>query len=135
MKSLNNPITRWFKTKDIGKYIGILNLSWLFGDAISRGYLALWLLLIKKNWEILFYVAGSTAAALTILEIFFLKDSPAEVGLIIQDEVIFDDIIEDESQTQSKNLVQKIKDLLLPVVSSARFWLLLVTYTGLALLR
>src|SRR5215813_11854146 len=71
--------SRWFSRKTYGTVMAIISLSYLFGDAAARQFMAI---LIAKGfgWREVFYVAGGTLAAIWIVTFFLLKETPADIG-------------------------------------------------------
>jgi OPA family glycerol-3-phosphate transporter-like MFS transporter len=72
--------SRWFRFDRYGAIMGILSLSYLFGDAASRWFMGL---LIENGlgWRGVYYVAAGVMAALLVANILFLRNAPGEVGL------------------------------------------------------
>ncbi|MDR3632979.1 MAG: MFS transporter [Isosphaeraceae bacterium] len=71
---------RWFDYRVSGTVMGVLSLSYLFGDAASRAFMGL---LIDRGmgWRGVFVTCGVTLGALFLVCTRFLKESPADVGL------------------------------------------------------
>src|SRR5215831_3576346 len=62
--------SRWFSSKTYGTVMAVISLSYLFGDAAARQFMAI---LIAKGlgWREVFYVASGTLAAIWIVTFFF----------------------------------------------------------------
>jgi OPA family glycerol-3-phosphate transporter-like MFS transporter len=71
---------RWFTPARLATVMGVLALSYLFGDALARFYLGAF---VKAGvgWRELFLVAAGTVAAVALVSLFTLKGSPRDVGL------------------------------------------------------
>jgi OPA family glycerol-3-phosphate transporter-like MFS transporter len=72
--------SRWFDWRSIGGVMGVLSLSYLFGDAASKFFLAS-LLDFGLSWRQLFFISAAVLATWWVVCFCFLKESPAEVGL------------------------------------------------------
>jgi len=71
--------SRWFSYHTYGTVMGIISLSFLFGDAASRTFLA-WLIARGFSWRGLFVVAGGTLLLLLLISVAVLKETPLEIG-------------------------------------------------------
>jgi sugar phosphate permease len=71
--------SRWFSYHRYGTVMGIISLSFLFGDAISRTFMA-WLIKHGLGWRGIFIVAGGTLFLLFLINLALLKESPGAVG-------------------------------------------------------
>src|SRR5262249_23215952 len=71
---------RWFTPARLATVMGVLSLSYLFGDALARFYLGAF---VKAGvgWRELFIVAAGTLFAITLVSYFTLKSSPRDVNL------------------------------------------------------
>src|SRR5215475_2398883 len=71
--------SRWFSRKSYGTVMAIISLSYLFGDAAARQFMAM---LIAKGlgWREVFYVAGGALAAVWLVTFFVLKETPVDIG-------------------------------------------------------
>jgi sugar phosphate permease len=69
----------WFASSTHGRVMGIVSLSYLFGDAAARAFLGR---LIKAGlgWRGLFVVAASTLASLLVASAWLLRESPTQIG-------------------------------------------------------
>jgi OPA family glycerol-3-phosphate transporter-like MFS transporter len=70
---------RWFDYRWHGSAMGILSLSYLFGDAAARKFMAE---LLRHNigWRGVFFITAAVLAGFLILCFLFLKESPAAIG-------------------------------------------------------
>ena len=59
--------------------MAIVSLSYLFGDAAARQFMAM-LIANGFGWRQVFYVAGGTLASIWVVTFFLLKETPADIG-------------------------------------------------------
>jgi OPA family glycerol-3-phosphate transporter-like MFS transporter len=71
--------SRWFSRKTYGTVMGLISLSYLFGDAAARQFMAI-LIANGFGWREVFYAAGGTLASIWIVTFFLLKETPADIG-------------------------------------------------------
>jgi OPA family glycerol-3-phosphate transporter-like MFS transporter len=71
--------SRWFSYRTYGTVMGILSLSFLFGDAASRAFLA-WLIEEGLGWSGIFVVAAATLFSLFLVNLILLKETPLAIG-------------------------------------------------------
>ena len=71
--------SRWFSYRSYGTVMGIISLSFLFGDAASRMFLA-WLIGRGLGWRGIFVVAAATLFFLFLLNLVLLKEAPKAVS-------------------------------------------------------
>jgi sugar phosphate permease len=72
--------SRWFSYSAYGTAMGIISLSYLFGDAASREFMAR-LIDAGFGWRGIFLIAGATLALLLSLNLVLLKETPDHLGL------------------------------------------------------
>jgi OPA family glycerol-3-phosphate transporter-like MFS transporter len=72
--------SRWFSYSAYGTAMGIVSLSFLFGDAASREFMAR-LMDAGLGWRDIFFIAAATLAALFVLNLVVLCESPKQRGL------------------------------------------------------
>lgn len=72
--------SRWFSYSAYGSAMGIISLSYLFGDAASREFMAR-LIDAGFGWRGIFLIAGGTLALLLLLNLVLLKETPDHLGL------------------------------------------------------
>ena len=128
--SLVKITSNWFPFGMYGTVMGILSLSFLFGDVLARLFLGS-LITAGIGWRGVFFAA---AAGLTIIVVgchFLLRSSPTEIG-------------EKEPEVNPQNLygsegVRKrpldMVMLLRPLLSSFSFWMVATMSLGLTLIR
>ncbi|MCA9522887.1 MAG: MFS transporter [Myxococcales bacterium] len=123
--------SRWFGHESYGRVMGILSLSYLFGDAVARLVLGSIVQLGLVGWRGVFFFAAAILTAVAIGNKYFLRGSPTELG-------------HHEPKVSPTNLYghrgeevkpQSLVDLLRPMVGSLGFWLVCVMSIGLTLIR
>ena len=70
----------WFSYQSYGKVMGLLSLSYLFGDIVAKVLLGQ-LLLLGLGWRGLFMVAAGVLAVVALVSTFSLKSTPESIGL------------------------------------------------------
>jgi OPA family glycerol-3-phosphate transporter-like MFS transporter len=122
--------SRWFAASTYGTVMGILSLSFLFGDAAARAFLGT-LIDLGLGWRGVFLVAAGVLSALFVVNVWLLRESPGELGL-------------PEPPTTPANVYGEggfeakppgLRELLAPLLRSPAFWLTCVLSLGLTLLR
>jgi sugar phosphate permease len=122
--------SRWFSFSSYGTVMGIISLSYLFGDAASRQFMAI-LLAHGVGWRGVFYIAAAVLLALFMVNGLLLKESPREIG-------------ETEPRANPLNLFgtdtgnaapASVGSLLRPLLHSKVFWLVCLLSVGLTLVR
>jgi len=71
--------SRWFSYSSYGTVMGIVSLSFLFGDAASREFMSL-LIGAGFGWRGLFYAAAATLAIFLLVNLVGLKETPLAIG-------------------------------------------------------
>lgn len=120
----------WFPPERMGTIMGILALSYLFGDAVAKLALGQ-LLVLGLGWRGIFFSSAVILAVIALGTGMVLKASPVEVG-------------EAEPRASAANLYgergnesrpESLADLLLPLLRSPAFILVCVMSFGLTVLR
>ena len=122
--------SRWFSYSTYGTAMGIISLSYLFGDAASRQFLAI-LIARGMGWRGLFLTAGGTLALLAVLNQLVLKESPREVGLV-EPATNPSNIFREEGE---KHRPASLSHLLKPLLGSGVFWLVCLLSFGFTIVR
>jgi sugar phosphate permease len=73
-------VSRWFSFSAYGTAMGIVSLSYLFGDAAARALMS-WLLADGLGWRGVFAASAGVLSAIFLVLLVFLKESPRDVGL------------------------------------------------------
>jgi len=122
--------SRWFSYSSYGTVMGIVSLSYLFGDAAARLFMG-WLLSFGVDWRGIFMISAVILFGLASLNFFLLKDSPLDIG-------------EPEPPSNPDSLFAEQGDnvrpeslltLLRPFFRSRDFWFVCLLSLGFTLLR
>jgi len=73
--------SRWFHASAYGTAMGVISLSYLFGDALARSAMGA-LLAWGASWRVLFVVAASLLLAILAASAWLLRESPGERGAL-----------------------------------------------------
>ena len=128
--SLVKITSNWFPFGMYGTVMGVLSLSFLFGDVLTRLVLGS-LISAGIGWRGIFFAAAGGLTAIAIGAQFLLKSSPTEIG-------------EEEPEVNPKNLFGSegrrkrpldMVMLLRPLLSSFSFWMVATISLGLTLIR
>ena len=122
--------SRWFPANLAGTVLGLLALSYLFGDAIAKLVLGR-LIGLGATWQQVFWAAGAILALILLLNLFLLKSSPADVGEP-EPEANPDNLFGEEGNDPRP---ESLRSLLVPLLSSFSFWLICFISFGLTLVR
>lgn len=120
---------RWFAPARLATVMGVLSLSYLFGDALARFYLGAFVE-AGAGWRELFLVAAGTLGLIALVGYFTLKNSPRDVGL-------------PEPPPPAQNVFGadhgegrvSVLRLLGPLFASRAFWLVCAMNMGLTAIR
>jgi sugar phosphate permease len=123
--------SRWFSYSAYGTVMGIISLSFLFGDAAARLFIG-WLIQdVKLGWQGVFWVAAGVLAVLWVVNAVLIRESPGELGL-------------PEPETNPDNLFGALGEdphpesagsLWSTLVRSPAFWAVCLLSLGLTILR
>ena len=122
--------SRWFSYSRYGTVMGVISLSFLFGDMVARAFMGF---LIKSGlgWRGVFWVAGGVLALLWILNAILIRESPKDLGL-------------PEPETNPSNLFgalgedprpESASSLLATLTRSPAFWMVCFMSVGMTFLR
>ncbi|HTS26437.1 MAG TPA: MFS transporter [Bryobacteraceae bacterium] len=123
-------VSRWFPFSRYGAVMGVVSLSFLFGDAACRQLMAL-LIAAGFGWRAVFVVAACVLAAVLAVCAWLIRESPVEIG-------------EAEPSANPANLfatrtgntrVGSLRDRLQPFLNSGVFWLACALSLGTTILR
>jgi len=122
--------SRWFSHRSYGTVMGVISLSYLFGDFFSRLFLGI---LIKNGWtwQHVFFISAAVLSVIFIPTFILLRNRPAERGLPEPEanpESVFS---EKEDQQQIQNPIH----LLLPLFKSPEFWVVCTLSFGFTFMR
>ena len=122
--------SRWFSYSAYGSAMGVISLSYLFGDAAARAFMA-WLLALGFGWRAIFAIAAAVLFVIFIVTFFFLHESPRAVGLA-EPEANPDSLFGDDAEDAEP---QRLGSLLAPLLRSPAFWFVCVLSLGFTLVR
>jgi len=122
---------RWFSYSAYGTAMGVVSLSYLFGDAAARAFMSL-LIRFGLEWREVFFACAGVLFSLTVLCWLWLRESPRDIGQSEPDanplNVYGTTNAEDEDP-------QSLAKLLLPLLTSPAFVTVCILSLGLTLLR
>jgi len=125
-------IPRWFPHSSYGVAMGVLSLSYLWGDSAGRvgmGYL----IGLGLGWRGVFAAAAGTLAGLFVLNAALLRESPTEVGL--EEPRTGPEDLFGEAGAGADPTPPGLRELLGPLSRSPVFWLVCLLSFGLTLVR
>ena len=128
--ALVKTASRWFPMASLGAVMGILCLSYLFGDFLARLFLGQ-LLNLGLGWRGMYFAAAATLLTVLLLSVVLLKGSPSDVGEpepAANEANLFGESGEDAAPSS-------LIELLLPFLRSFSFWLILLMSLGLTIIR
>ena len=122
--------SRWFSYARYGTVMGVISLSFLFGDALARAFMGL---LIKAGfgWRGVFGIAAGVLGILWVVNFILIRESPGELDLPepkTNPDNLFGDMGHDP-HPESAGL------LWATLVRSPAFWLVCLISLGVTLLR
>ncbi len=122
--------SKWFSYKSYGTAMAAVSMSYLFGDAIARNFLAS-LIAGQMNWRGIFVAAAAILASILAVCLLLLRESPTDMGL-------------PEPPANPSNLFARdgdpvapagLRSLLRPLLRSKTFWLVCALSAGTTLVR
>jgi OPA family glycerol-3-phosphate transporter-like MFS transporter len=121
--------SKWFSFSTYGTAMGILSLSFLFGDALARAFMSR-LLVAGYTWRGVFLIVAAILFAVSVVSAMLLRESPRDIG-------------EREPGANPNNLFGEDDDrspnsmaaLLRPFLGSRVFWYVCGLSLGFTLLR
>jgi sugar phosphate permease len=121
--------SRWFSFSSYGAAMGVISLSYLFGDAVSRRFMG-WLIEHGVGWRGVFFAAAGVMLIIFLANLLLLRESPREIGAT-------------EPQANPLNLVGELegaakaslKSALGAFLHSPAFWIVCLLSLGTTLLR
>jgi OPA family glycerol-3-phosphate transporter-like MFS transporter len=121
---------RWFRPESLATTMGVLSLSYLFGDALARLYLGTFAG-AGLGWRELFFVAAGTLGVIAIVTAITLRASPTAIGLPEPPPPPGNVFGANDHGTTRVSLRQ----LLGPLLASRLFWLVCLMNAGLTAIR
>jgi len=122
--------SRWFSFRSYGTVMGVISLSFLFGDAVARQFMGV---LISRGfgWRGVFLTTAVVLASILLLCTLLLRESPAEIGErepMAHPAALFQDSAQ---PGRAGDWLQ----LLRPFLGSSVFWLACALSLGLTIVR
>lgn len=122
--------SHWYSPAHYGRLMGLLSLSFLFGDAAGRLCLGA-LVAGGAGWRTVFVASAAALAAIAATCAIVLRESPRDIGL-------------PEPPVSARNVYAEagagsraddVRALVMPYLRSPAFWLVCVVALGLTLVR
>ncbi|HUH62617.1 MAG TPA: MFS transporter [Terracidiphilus sp.] len=124
--------SRWFSYSRYGSVMGVLCLSYLFGDAACR-YIMSVLLHAGMGWRGIFVVGAASLAVLLVLNGIFLREMPEERGSPSPQTNPLNVYAGKDDDAENERL--PLGAILRPLLTSIPFWLVCLLSVGTTLLR
>jgi len=122
--------SKWFSYRRYGTVMGVISLSYLFGDALARRFLAA-LIAWHLGWRAVFMVSAAVLGAIFLICLLLLRESPAQIGAP-EPEANPANLFGKEGERPAP---QSLKKLLAPLVRSDMFWIVCALSLGTTLVR
>jgi sugar phosphate permease len=122
--------SRWFSYARYGTVMGVISLSYLFGDALARTFMG-FLINVGFGWRSVFGIAAGVLAVLWVVNFALIRESPGELEL-------------PEPETNPANLFGALGEdphpesagpLWTTLARSPAFWMVCLISLGVTLLR
>lgn len=120
----------WFSYRSYGKIMALLSLSFLLGDIVAKLLLG-HLIALGLHWRELFFVAAAILAAIAVIDVFAVQESPEKLGLPappVNPDNLF-------TASGDPGRAASLQELLRPYFRSLSFRLVLVMSFGLTAIR
>ena len=122
---------RWFSYSRYGTAMGIVSLSYLFGDAAARQFMSS-LLAAGLGWRELFWTAAGVLFVLFVLNLLLLKESRRAIGM---SEPEANPLNVYGAEAKDDQPPPSLRSLLVPLLTSGEFLVVCLVSLGLTLLR
>ena len=122
--------SKWFSFASYGTVMGIISLSFLFGDAASRQFMSA-LIAHGLGWRGVFWSAGAVLAGLLLINLFLVRESPRDLGLP-EPRANPSNLFRDEGE---RSTPAGVGSLLATFAKSRIFWLVCILSLGLTIVR
>ena len=126
--SLLKIVARWFPPHRHATAMGLLSMSYLWGDAFARFYLGKFIQ-GGVSWRQVFFVAAASLSGIGVAAIVLLRSSPRDIGEpepADSPETVF---------LQDKGETLPLHRLLEPLLASPAFWTVCILNFGLTMIR
>jgi sugar phosphate permease len=124
--------SRWFSYSKYGTVMGLLALSYLFGDAACRYVMSL-LLDAGMGWRQIFFTGAGLLGVLMLANWVFLRETPRERGLPAPEANPLNVYAHEDAKASEAAL--PLGAILRPLLKSFPFWLVCLLSLGTTLLR
>lgn len=124
--ALLKTVSLWFRHTSYARIMGILSLSFLFGDAMARWFFG-WLLSFDIGWRGIFYSAALVLGVLMVINIILLPKKNPSKNLSIS--------VHPKNCYTAEAEKVNVKQLLLPIIRNPSFWMVIIMSIGLTLIR
>jgi OPA family glycerol-3-phosphate transporter-like MFS transporter len=121
--------SRWFSYSRYGTAMGVISLSYLFGDAAARRFMG-WLIGHGVGWRGVFFAAAGVMLVILLANLLLLKESPQEIGEAEPDANPLSLVGERKESGKAA-----LKSALAALSRSPAFWIVCVLSLGTTLLR
>ncbi len=122
--------SKWFSFSSYGTVMGVISLSYLFGDAAARQFLSV-LIARGMGWRGLLFVAAGTLFVLLVLNAILLRESPRDLGFK-EPPANPANLFEEEGNASHPS---NLRTLLAPFFTSRIFLLVCLLSLGVTLIR
>ncbi len=122
--------SKWFSYSAYGAAMGVISLSYLFGDAASRYFMGA-LIHFGLGWRGVFLTAAGTLAVLFLANLFLLKESREQIGLPPAEVNPANLFAAEAAPARPRGM----KEILKPLLGSFAFWLVCLLSLGTTLVR
>jgi sugar phosphate permease len=122
--------SRWFSYSSYGTVMGLISLSYLFGDAAARQFMGV-LIAHGMGWRGVFFAAAAVLGVLLMLNLIFLRETPQSRGLTEPDANPLNLFHASSDASRPKDL----RSLLETFAASPIFWLVCLISVGVTLMR
>lgn len=122
--------SKWFSYSSYGSIMGIISLSFLFGDAAARQFMGE-LIAHGLGWREVFVAAGSVLAAILVVNLILVRESPLDLHLP-EPEVNPANLFREAGEQHTPS---SLRSLLATFGRSRVFWLVCILSLGMTLVR
>jgi len=122
--------SKWVSYRRYGTVMGLVSLSYLFGDAVSRWFLGQ-LISWHLSWREVFVVAAAVLGTIFLICLLLLRESPAQIGAP-EPEINPANLFGKDGERAAP---QSLGTLLRPLLRSQIFWIVCVLSLGSTLVR
>ena len=122
--------SKWCSFSSYGTAMGVISLSFLFGDAASRQFMAM-LIGEGLGWRAIFLVTAAVLFLLFLLNAAWLKESPTRLGLAEPSSNPVSLFGSEGEKPRPANVVSLVR----PFLHSKTFWLVCLMSLGMTLVR